>query len=279
MSQRPGQRSLSSLRRWTSSSPVARRDDDEHGPVAQPLGPHPPAGHRGHDAVVVVDDVDQLVARRRSPRSSTAVPTMTRMTVDTPRLREEANDLLSADRRAAPHAAPVARGRQRPAGHPGARARRARGPAARRHGPRDDERHRRPAHRRPAGPDDPAARRHGRPADARGHRARLRLAGRRRRCTPAATTPTRRCSSARPSCSPARRDDLAGRVLFMFQPGEEGHHGARFMLEEGLLDVPAAGRRHAVAGHRRVRPPHHVGAAVGLAEQPRRARSWRRPTG
>ncbi len=36
-----------------------------------------------------------------------------------------------------------------------------------------------------------------------------------------------------------RRDELAGRVLFMFQPGEEGHHGARFMLDEGLLDVPA----------------------------------------
>ena len=36
-------------------------------------------------------------------------------------------------------------------------------------------------------------------------------------------------------------DDLAGRVLFMFQPGEEGHHGARFMLDEGLLDVPALG--------------------------------------
>jgi amidohydrolase len=35
----------------------------------------------------------------------------------------------------------------------------------------------------------------------------------------------------------ARRDEIAGRVLFMFQPGEEGHHGARFMLEEGLLDV------------------------------------------
>ena len=35
-----------------------------------------------------------------------------------------------------------------------------------------------------------------------------------------------------------RRDDIAGRVLFMFQPGEEGHHGARFMLNEGLLDVP-----------------------------------------
>jgi amidohydrolase len=35
-----------------------------------------------------------------------------------------------------------------------------------------------------------------------------------------------------------RRDELAGRVLFVFQPGEEGHHGARFMLEEGLLDLP-----------------------------------------
>jgi hippurate hydrolase len=37
----------------------------------------------------------------------------------------------------------------------------------------------------------------------------------------------------------AHRDELSGRVLFMFQPGEEGHHGARFMLDEGLLDVPA----------------------------------------
>ena len=35
-----------------------------------------------------------------------------------------------------------------------------------------------------------------------------------------------------------RKDDLPGRVLFMFQPGEEGHHGAKFMLEEGLLEVP-----------------------------------------
>lgn len=36
----------------------------------------------------------------------------------------------------------------------------------------------------------------------------------------------------------AHRDEIPGRVLFMFQPGEEGEHGARFMLEEGLLDVP-----------------------------------------
>ncbi|MED5261364.1 MAG: M20 family metallopeptidase [Myxococcota bacterium] len=32
------------------------------------------------------------------------------------------------------------------------------------------------------------------------------------------------------------RADLAGQVRFMFQPGEEGHFGARIMLEEGLLD-------------------------------------------
>jgi len=36
-----------------------------------------------------------------------------------------------------------------------------------------------------------------------------------------------------------RKGDIAGRVLFMFQSGEEGHGGAELMLEEGLLDVPA----------------------------------------
>jgi hippurate hydrolase len=30
--------------------------------------------------------------------------------------------------------------------------------------------------------------------------------------------------------------ELRGRVRFMFQPGEEGYHGARYMIEEGLLD-------------------------------------------
>src|SRR3954462_10841142 len=34
-----------------------------------------------------------------------------------------------------------------------------------------------------------------------------------------------------------RRDEITGQVVFMVQPGEEGFHGARFMLEEGLLDV------------------------------------------
>ncbi len=33
-----------------------------------------------------------------------------------------------------------------------------------------------------------------------------------------------------------RRHQLSGRVVFMFQPGEEGFAGARLMLEEGLLD-------------------------------------------
>jgi hippurate hydrolase len=33
-----------------------------------------------------------------------------------------------------------------------------------------------------------------------------------------------------------RRDSLAGSVMFMFQPGEEGHHGARYMLDDGLID-------------------------------------------
>jgi len=34
----------------------------------------------------------------------------------------------------------------------------------------------------------------------------------------------------------AQRERLAGTVQFMFQPGEEGHHGARFMLNDGLID-------------------------------------------
>lgn len=38
----------------------------------------------------------------------------------------------------------------------------------------------------------------------------------------------------------AHRDELAGSVLFMFQPGEEGEGGAKIMLEEGLLDVAGA---------------------------------------
>lgn len=38
----------------------------------------------------------------------------------------------------------------------------------------------------------------------------------------------------------ARRDALTGTVVFMFQPGEEGHHGAKHMIADGLLAEPAA---------------------------------------
>lgn len=38
-----------------------------------------------------------------------------------------------------------------------------------------------------------------------------------------------------------RRDQLAGDVILMFQPGEEGFDGASYMIKEGVLD--AAGRR------------------------------------
>lgn len=34
----------------------------------------------------------------------------------------------------------------------------------------------------------------------------------------------------------AQRDGIAGTVDFMFQPGEEGFHGARHMIDDGLLD-------------------------------------------
>ena len=43
----------------------------------------------------------------------------------------------------------------------------------------------------------------------------------------------------------ARRADLPGTVIFMFQPGEEGCAGARHMISEGVLD--AAGERPVAA--------------------------------
>lgn len=35
----------------------------------------------------------------------------------------------------------------------------------------------------------------------------------------------------------ARKDVLPGTIVFMFQPGEEGYHGARYMIDDGLLDI------------------------------------------
>jgi hippurate hydrolase len=51
-------------------------------------------------------------------------------------------------------------------------------------------------------------------------------------------------TAARVLC--AHRDELPGDVVFMFQPGEEGYDGARYMVEEGVLD--AAGQR-VIAGY------------------------------
>jgi amidohydrolase len=45
----------------------------------------------------------------------------------------------------------------------------------------------------------------------------------------------------------ARQAELPGDVIFMFQPGEEGHRGADLMIGEGVLD--AAGPRRPIAAY------------------------------
>jgi len=56
----------------------------------------------------------------------------------------------------------------------------------------------------------------------------------------------------------AARDRLPGTVMFMFQPGEEGHHGARFMLGDGIIDpLPDA----AFALHIMPNAPHGIFAS------------------
>lgn len=67
----------------------------------------------------------------------------------------------------------------------------------------------------------------------------------------------------------ARADQLTGEVQFMFQPGEEGYHGARFMLDDGLIDpLPDA----AFALHVMPNSPHGLiagkaGALLASADQ------------
>jgi amidohydrolase len=46
-----------------------------------------------------------------------------------------------------------------------------------------------------------------------------------------------------------RKAELPGSVLLMFQPGEEGYYGARFMLDEGLLDAAGSQVSGAFAVH------------------------------
>ncbi|KOV95551.1 M20 metallopeptidase family protein [Streptomyces sp. NRRL B-3648] len=69
-----------------------------------------------------------------------------------------------------------------------------------------------------------------------------------------------------------RRDALAGRVVFMFQPGEEGEHGARHMIEEGVLEASGARADAAFALH--VHPNLPAGA-VRLRPGPQMAASDR----
>jgi amidohydrolase len=74
----------------------------------------------------------------------------------------------------------------------------------------------------------------------------------------------------------ARADALQGDVLFMFQPGEEGFHGARFMLDDGLLggggDGDAPLPDAAFALHIMPNAPHgliagRTGALLAAADQ------------
>jgi hippurate hydrolase len=51
-------------------------------------------------------------------------------------------------------------------------------------------------------------------------------------------------SAARLICE--RAEDLPGPVVFMFQPGEEGFHGARHMIDEGVLETAEIGRAFAL---------------------------------
>jgi hippurate hydrolase len=72
----------------------------------------------------------------------------------------------------------------------------------------------------------------------------------------------------------AQQASLEGTIVFMFQPGEEGHHGARFMIEDGLLDDPTPDAAFAlhICLRRRRRPRLHRRSAdrPGLSRHPQR---------
>lgn len=67
----------------------------------------------------------------------------------------------------------------------------------------------------------------------------------------------------------ARQEELAGEVRFMFQPGEEGFHGALRMLEDGLLDpLPqAAFALHIMPNARHGVLASRAGALMAAADQ------------
>ena len=79
-------------------------------------------------------------------------------------------------------------------------------------------------------------------------------------CMPAATTRTWRCCSA-PPVSPSRAGVVwPGRVLLMFQPGEEGFHGPGSCSRKGCSTDRAA------SDQRRARAPHHDALRSGTIE-------------
>ncbi|MFL0460982.1 M20 family metallopeptidase [Kytococcus sedentarius] len=59
------------------------------------------------------------------------------------------------------------------------------------------------------------------------------------------------------------RDDLHGSVVFMFQPGEEGYGGAKYMLDEGLMDAAGVEVTGAYAAHVFPGPRGDIEYAVG----------------
>jgi len=67
----------------------------------------------------------------------------------------------------------------------------------------------------------------------------------------------------------ARAEHLAGELLLMFQPGEEGYHGARCMLDDGLLDpLPdAAFALHVMPNARHGQVAGRSGALMAAADQ------------
>jgi len=81
----------------------------------------------------------------------------------------------------------------------------------------------------------------------------------------------------------AKRDEIAGTVRFMFQPGEEGFAGARYMIDEGVLERPTVDAAFAL----HVAPNLPTGTVVdarGRADgvgrrhrHPRHRKGWARP--
>lgn len=68
----------------------------------------------------------------------------------------------------------------------------------------------------------------------------------------------------------ARQDRVAGRVVFMWQPGEEGFGGAPVMLDEGVLDAAGAPVESAFAIHITT---HHPSGTVAVRRGPAMASS------